>query len=152
MSADEGAAREEIRELIGAYAHFGDSGRFRELCALFAPDAVLELDEDRTLRGPDAILTFLESTRTSLRADSERPLIRHHVSSIRIVIDGPDAAHGGAYFFVVTQRGPDHWGRYRDRYVRTPDGWRFAHRRVRLDGTAPGSWAAAERARRGQPS
>jgi hypothetical protein len=64
-------------------------------------------------------------------------LIRHHVANLHIEVSGPLSASGAAYFFVVTERGPDHWGRYRDRYVCRDGDWRFAHRRVRLDGRAP---------------
>jgi len=39
----------------------------------------------------------------------------------------------------VTERGPDHWGRYRDRLVVRDGRWLFAHRRARADGYAPGS-------------
>jgi hypothetical protein len=46
----------------------------------------------------------------------------------------------------VTDRGVDHWGRYRDRYVRSAGAWRFAERRVRVEGVAAGSWAAQRRA------
>jgi hypothetical protein len=47
----------------------------------------------------------------------------------------------------VTDRGVDHWGRYRDELGRDGDVWRFLHRRVRTDGAAPGSWAAGRRPR-----
>jgi hypothetical protein len=39
--------------------------------------------------------------------------------------------------------GLDHWGRYLDRYVRIADQWRFAERRVFVDGQREGSWFAA---------
>ena len=71
--------------------------------------------------------------------------IRHHVTSHRIDVTARDAATGAAYFLVVSDRGPDHWGRYRDRYVTADGAWRFAARRVRVDGWAPDSWAAARR-------
>jgi hypothetical protein len=45
----------------------------------------------------------------------------------------------------VTDRGVDHWGRYRDDLVRAGDVWRFAHRHVRTDGSAPGSWVEGRR-------
>jgi hypothetical protein len=41
-----------------------------------------------------------------------------------------------SYFFVITERGPDHWGRYRDELVRHDARWLFQHRVVRLDGRA----------------
>jgi uncharacterized protein (TIGR02246 family) len=147
MDAWEVAAREAIRDLVATYAHAGDTGRFDDLCALFAPDGVLELDDGRVCAGRDALREFLASTSDSLHAGAERPFIRHHVSSLQVTLDDPERAHGASYFFVVTQRGPDHWGRYRDRYVCEDGRWRFAHRRVRVDGRAPGSWAAERRGR-----
>jgi hypothetical protein len=152
MEPQELAAREAIRQLVAAYAHRGDTGRFVELCALFAPDGVLELDDGRVFVGREAIHGFLTGTNAALRADTEHPRVRHHVSSVSVTIDDLDHAHGAAYFFVVTQRGPDHWGRYRDRYVRSEDGWQFAHRRVQVDGMTPGSWAATRRGRTGNPA
>jgi hypothetical protein len=146
MSASwEVAARDAIRELVAAYAHCGDRGRFDDLCSLFAPDGVLELDGGRVVAGRDALLAFLTDTGQAVRGEDEHAFIRHHVSSVQVTIDDPDHAHGASYFFVVTQRGPDHWGRYRDRYVRADARWVFAHRRVRVDGVAPGSWAAERR-------
>ncbi len=137
--------RESIRDLVARYAHAADGGRFDELAALFAPDGVLETPDRVEHRGSDAIRTFLGGTKSSLAAATTAPYIRHHVSNLRLDIADADSATGAAYFFVVTERGPDHWGRYRDRYVRLDERWRFAHRRVRLDGYAPGSWAAERR-------
>ena len=62
--------------------------------------------------------------------------------------ESPDQARARSYFLAVTDRGTDHWGRYLDDLVRTDGGWRFAHRRVRTDGVAPGSWVEG----RGRPS
>jgi SnoaL-like domain len=138
-------AREEIRTLVASYAHWADSGRFDDLVGLFAADGVLETPDRVEHRGRAAIGAFLGGTKHRLAASSRVPLIRHHVTNLRIEVSGPDAATGAAYFFVVTERGPDHWGRYRDRYVHRDGAWRFAHRRVRLEGWAPGSWAAERR-------
>ena len=138
-------AREQIRDLVAAYAHCADSGRFDELAALFAADGVLETPDGRQHTGSDAVRAFLGGTKTQLAAATATPLIRHHVSTLHIVVTQRDEATGAAYFFVVTERGPDHWGRYRDRYVLRDGHWRFAHRRVRLDGWAPNSWVAERR-------
>ena len=137
-------AREEIRDLVARYAQHADGGRFDELVALFAPDGTLRVDEREPLCGRDAIRAFLGSTRASLRDAPTPRAIRHHVTTLRIEVTAPDAAAGAAYFLVVTDR-LDHWGRYRDRYVRQDDGWLFAERRVRVDGYAPDSWAATRR-------
>src|SRR5262245_53823963 len=133
MDAAELAAREAIRDLVARYAHAADRGRFDEVASLFAQDGVLELPDGTTSTGPAAVRSFLGGVGDRLRVGSAAPgLIRHHVSSHRIVVDGPDAAHGWAYFFVVTHLGPDHWGRYADHYVRRDDEWLFARRRVQV--------------------
>ncbi len=137
-------AREEIRDLVARYAHHADRGRFDDLVALFAPDGSLRVDERDALCGRDAIRTFLGATRTSLRDSRQPRAIRHHVTTLRIDVASPDEASGAAYFLVVTDR-LDHWGRYRDRYVRHDGRWLFGERRVRVDGFAPDSWAAARR-------
>lgn len=137
MSLAELTARELIRDLVARYAHAADRGRFDEVAALFADDGTLELPDGRSLVGPAAIRAFLGDTGERLRAPAAAPVVlRHHVSSHRIVLEGPDAADGWAYLLVMSPRGPDHWGRYADRYVRVGDEWRFASRRVRIDGRA----------------
>ena len=136
--------REQIRETVAAYAHHADTGRFDDLAALFVDDGVLETDEQQW-RGRAAIRVFLAGTGSALAEATTRPLIRHHVSNLRITVASPDEATGSAYFFVVTERGPDHWGRYRDVYACAGDRWLFRHRRVRLDGYAPNSWVAERR-------
>ncbi len=53
----------------------------------------------------------------------------------------PTEATASSYFLVLTAIGVDHWGRYRDQLAVDPaDGaWRFAERRVRVDGSSAGS-------------
>jgi uncharacterized protein (TIGR02246 family) len=145
MDLWEVVAREAIRDLVAAYAHAADAGRFDEVAALFTADGVLETPDHVEHRGRDAISAFLRGTGSDLARATAVPLIRHHVSNLRLAVTGPDDATGAAYFLVFTERGPDHWGRYRDRYARRDTGWLFAHRRVRLDGYAPGGWAAERR-------
>ncbi len=139
------AAREEIRELVARYAHHADGGRFDELVALFAETGLLEIDGREPLRGRQAILDFLADTRSSARESPAARSIRHHVSSLRIDVSGVESATGSSYFLVVTEEGPDHWGRYRDRYALSGGSWLFAVRQVRVDGVTPGSWAATRR-------
>jgi uncharacterized protein (TIGR02246 family) len=138
------SAREQIRELVASYAHCADSGRFDELVALFAEDGVLETPDGQQHRGRDAIRDFLGATKTRLATATQASLIRHNVSNLHILIAGPSEATGAAYFLVVTERGVDHWGRYRDRYTCHDGQWRFAHRRVRLEGRAANSAFAAD--------
>jgi hypothetical protein len=142
------AAREGIRDTLARYAHYADAGRFRELVALFTEDGVLEIDGRPPLQGRAAIETFLTGTRSDLRENLSQPFIRHHLSSVRIDLHGADTASAASYFLAITERGPDHWGRYRDRLVRAGDLWLFHQRRVRPDGHARDSWVAT---RRGAP-
>src|SRR5262245_58499512 len=117
MNVGELAAREEIRELVARYAHHADGGRMDELAALFAPDGVLRIDDRERLGGREAIRTFLDGSRTRRTDAVAVRSIRHHVTTHAIEVSSPDAATGACYFHVVTDRGLDHWGRYRDRYV-----------------------------------
>lgn len=145
MTPAEIAAREGVRDTLSRYAHAADSGRFDDLVALFTEDGVMDVEGREPFRGREAILGFLTNTKQSLRETTARPFIRHHVSSIQIDVDGPTEARAASYFFAITERGPDHWGRYRDRLVWRDGRWLFAERKVRVDGRAAGGWAAGRR-------
>ena len=139
MDAGELAAREQIRDLIARYAHLVDGGRLDELVLLFDEDATLEAGDRPPAHGRTAIRALFADTGTRLASATGRPFVRHHVSNV--AIDVLDAASAGAvsYFLVITERGPDHWGRYRDRFVCRDGHWLFAHRRARVDGYASAS-------------
>jgi 3-phenylpropionate/cinnamic acid dioxygenase small subunit len=136
------AAREGVRDTIARYAHCVDSGRFDDLVELFTPDGVLEVEGEAPHRGRDAIHAFVTGTGRDLAAETGTPRIRHHVGNVLIELDGRDRARARCYFLAVTDRGLDHWGRYRDELQRSDDRWRFARRRVRTDGAVAGGWAA----------
>jgi len=133
------AAREAIRETVARYAHLVDRGRIDELVDLFVEDGVLEAGDRPPAAGRAAIRELFLETGKRLASASARPLIRHHVSNLTIDVTGPDDATAESYFLAMTDRGPDHWGRYRDRFVRRGSRWLFRHRRARTDGYAPGS-------------
>jgi len=57
-----------------------------------------------------------------------------------IDVQGADAARGRAYYTVYSDVGPDHTGRYLDRYVRVGDEWLFSRRRVTTDWFSPESF------------
>ena len=132
-------ARERIRDAIARYAHLVDTGRLDELLALFAEDGTLEAGDRLPAHGRDAIRELFLDTGTRLASATHRPLIRHHVSNVVIELASAASASAVSYFLVVTERGLDHWGRYRDRFVSCDGRWLFAHRRARVDGHASGS-------------
>jgi len=137
-------ARESVRETIARYAHLVDRGRIEELLQLFAEDATLEAGERPPAHGRDAIRAFFLGTKGSLAAAATRPLIRHHVTNVLIELTDRETATASSYFLAITERGPDHWGRYQDRLVARGGRWLFHHRRARADGYAADSLFAAK--------
>ena len=125
--------RDAIRDLLARYTYNGDRGRVAALAACFADDGVLEFPGARA-EGREAIVAAL----TSGERNPARTFVRHHITNPLIDLDG-DTGSARSYFNVYSDNGPDHSGTYGDRLVRTPEGWRFAHRRVRVDWQAAGS-------------
>ena len=126
---DLAADRDAIRDLLARYTYSGDRGRVAELAACFAADGVLEFPGN-TATGPATIVAALSGG-----AGTRNPaptFVRHHITNPLIEVDG-DTASARSYFTVHTDIGPDHSGTYSDRLVRAADGWRFAHRLVRID-------------------
>jgi 3-phenylpropionate/cinnamic acid dioxygenase small subunit len=139
-------AREGIRDTIARYAHLVDGGRFDELVALFTEDAVLEAGDQPPAHGRAALAAFLRGTGDRLAAAAHGPpLIRHHVSNVVVDVTGTAAASARSYFLAVTERGPDHWGRYRDELALSGERWLFTRRQVRVDGRAAGSVFGGDR-------
>jgi SnoaL-like protein len=132
-------AREAIRDLVARYNANGDSGRFAQVIELFAPDAVMELNDGRLYDGRDEIMTIFTGTRDRVAAGGTPTHLRHMTATHQIDLVDPATARGRSYYQVLTTVGLDHWGRYIDEY-RTVDGvWRFARRRVTVDGRSPDS-------------
>jgi len=135
MESWEPAAREEIRELVARYTHWGDGGRIDLLVELFEPDAVFEADSaPEVLVGREAIGGFLGGLATTHGDEPGQTYMRHHVTNLTIEFQSETEASGAAYWSVISDNGLWRWGRYRDAYRRQADGpWRFARRRVRAD-------------------
>jgi len=131
--ADLAADRDAIRDLLARYSYHGDRGRLAEMTTCFAADGVLEY-LGKAPRGPAAIAAALAAgTR-----DARLTFMRHHITNPLIAVEG-DQATARSYFAVYSNFGPDHCGTYDDLLVRTSEGWRFAHRRVRIDWQADAS-------------
>ncbi len=130
------AARERIRDTMAAYTHSGDRGQIDLLAETFTEDGVLEIDGREPAVGRAAIIAMLSSVvaqGASLRSDRPPLYVRHFVTNLRFDEITPREARTSAYFLVMTDRGPDHWGRYRDRLVPVGDRWLFSRRFVRID-------------------
>src|SRR5581483_5424884 len=105
-------------------------------------DGVLEVADGAAHRGREAIAAFLAGAGASLRTQTGRSHVRHLVANLRITLSAPAEATGASTFLVLTERGLDHWGRYRDAYVEAGGRWLFRQRRVRVDAAPPGTGVA----------
>ncbi|MEW6475003.1 MAG: nuclear transport factor 2 family protein [Actinomycetota bacterium] len=127
------ADRFAIRELTARYNDAIDDGRLDDYFACFTPDGVLEVVGLGRAQGADQIRPMVESI---------SPIAVHLTLDAVVEVDGDTATQrcrfllgrrspDGSDFTVVTS------GRYRDRLVRTPAGWRFAERHATFDIDTP---------------
>ncbi|HEY8123769.1 MAG TPA: nuclear transport factor 2 family protein [Myxococcota bacterium] len=139
------AAREGIRDTVARYTWCGEFMDGAGFGDCFTPDAVLEIKGGATYRGRDEIVGMLGGVRERTRAvaplASAMPAVmRHFVANLRIELESRERARCFAYFTVfVPPHGHDHWGRYADELVREAERWRFARRRVSVDGAVAAS-------------
>ncbi len=129
-------AGDHIRNLLGRYCERIDAGDFVGVGELFA-DGVLA-DEDGTVLagGSDSVAAFYASV-TKLHGDGT-PRTKHLVIDTVLEPDGDDAMNArSSYVVLQAVEGqplqPIIAGRYADRFVLGPDGWRFAERRFVVD-------------------
>ena len=76
--------------------------------------------------------------RCRCRSAGAKYILRHNVTNIRFESVSPTEITVASYFLVVTRKGLDHVGRYRDRMVPVGEQWLIAHRFVSVDWRAPG--------------
>lgn len=126
-----------VADLLATYQFLADSGKTRQLSQLFLPDAVLATNTEELI-GPEAILDLFVRTAAAFTSAGFLPA-RHHLSSVYIEPRSDGSASTYACFQFVGSAGLDHWGTYRDEVVSTDEGWRFARRKVKVEGHVPGS-------------
>jgi uncharacterized protein (TIGR02246 family) len=127
-------AEQACAALITRYTHLVDEGQASQVADLFTMDGVWASPE-ATLDGQDAIrAAFLRRERSGRRS-------RHVCTNVAIDVEDEARASGLCYLTLFRTdeeaspaRGttPDLVGVYRDRFVRTGDGWRFASRRTEV--------------------
>jgi len=124
-------ARDQIRNVVATYNNCADRGKIDEFVRVFAPDGVLEI-KNEPLAGRDAIVAALTGIATGQRPEVDLRGSRHQLTTTRIEMVDADNALGWVYFFVSRRGTIIEEGTYIDRYVRLPEGWRIAHRRVKM--------------------
>ena len=118
----DGAEIATIHQLYALYGHLMDDRAFERFGELFTGDCVFDATALGVplMNGIDAVI---ESTRSS----PQTPLA-HHVTNVYVErIDG-DRARVRAKAIGIYSKGRAFSGTYDDTLLRTPDGWRIAHR------------------------
>lgn len=144
--------RAHIGDLVVAYAFAVDERHWQAFEALFTPDARIDYRSAGGIAGTPA-----EVAAWMPQAMALFTWTLHSVSTHRLEATGPDTAKGSLH--VVSLHGltfdgakevMNATGVYRDEYVRTPAGWRFAARREDMLSITGGRFAemAAARIRR----
>jgi len=122
-------AKDAIRELMAAYAQALDACRFADVAACFAPDGEWTTDYGAA-RGPAEIEAFI---RGIVPVKGEGPQRKHYITNIIVAVDG-DTASAVSDYLVVREAGPGlipvMGGTYRDKFVKTPAGWRFSRKEL----------------------
>lgn len=130
LSLQEISDRLEIQDLLARYCHAIDSRDWDALDAVFTPDAQIDYAETGGARG-----SYPEIKAWLPRALERFPAFQHMVATSKLDIAGDEAASRTILFNPMVHR--DDAGReqvffiglwYRDRLVRTADGWRIAER------------------------
>ena len=125
----------ECERLVVEYCHLVDHGQAAKIADLFTPDGVWA--------GPGVTMKGREQLATGFRrrqAQAER-MSRHCCLNFRCDVHDADNAEGVVYLVLYRHDGdperkvspsgaPEMVGEYRDRFVRTADGWRIAERKI----------------------
>jgi hypothetical protein len=117
-----------IRELVARYNYAIDEGRPEEWVNTFVPDGTFESSALGKHTGPEALLAFAKGYIAAVEG-------RHCTSDFVVEIDGDDARSRCYLIAVNNAAAPiiSATAVYEDVLRRTPDGWRFVHRKVKPD-------------------
>jgi hypothetical protein len=109
--------------MLGLYGHLIDQRRWSELDQVFTVDAVF----DATSFGQDVTRSLAELL-AHWTADLSIHPLAHHVTNIVITEDADGTVRVLSKAIGVGRKGRVGSATYDDVVVRTPDGWRLAHR------------------------
>lgn len=135
------AERNEIERacarLVTEYCHVIDHGEAARVADLFTDDGVW--------RSPEVTMNGIDEVRSGFQArqDNAARMSRHVCNNLLVDVIDEDNAEGCVYLTLYRHdgeegrpvsplKGPVAVGEYRDRFRRTPQGWRFAERDTRI--------------------
>jgi hypothetical protein len=133
------AAELDIRRLVAELAVQADTGTIEDYLALFTADAVWEMPANPATGVPAACCTGPAEIRTSVEARRAMGVqgpgagTMHHITTQHLAVSGDEATGHIYYQFLGMVDGKPvlrTLGQYRDRYRRTADGWKLAHRTI----------------------
>ncbi len=125
----------ECQRLVTAYCHYVDHGEAERIAELFSEDGVWTSPEV-TMSGREQVQKGFARRQANVARMS-----RHVCNNLLLEVIDEDHAEGTVYLTLYRHdgvegrrlsplAGPALVGEYRDRFVRTPEGWRFAHREI----------------------
>jgi hypothetical protein len=132
-------ARESVRDLVARYNANGDTGRFDQVVELFAPNAIMDIGDGQPKNGREEIRTIFTGALDGARFGDHQVYLRHVTGTLQIDILDQATVRSRCYYFVITDVGLDHWGRYFDEFRLVDGAWKFSHRRVTVDGRSSDS-------------
>lgn len=128
--------------LVGLYTHYVDFGDGARIAELFAADGVWQVGDTR-FEGREMLEGMFRA-----RQEMTQRRSRHVCTNLVVDVEDEDHASGIVYLqlyrhdfeegtavsddVIAPAAPPFAVGQYRDRFVRTEDGWRFALRRAEL--------------------
>ncbi|MDL4814251.1 nuclear transport factor 2 family protein [Actinomadura opuntiae] len=122
------ADRAAVIDVVTLYATALDVKDWAALASLFTPDATWEfVGGAERLTGPEAITSRISAVLRPLQVTQH--LLGNHV----VRLNGDTAEHTCYFQAQHVRRDGEKYlgaGRYDDRLVRTPEGWRFTYRRL----------------------
>jgi len=139
----EGGNREELLSLIYRYSYTYDAKDLDGFIALFTEDAVWEVYSVGSsvpllsLGSRDALRSFVDQRMAQLRTQGVQS--RHYQTNTILTTSAPRSAQGVTMLLLTWQFSSEtaarimNTGYYRDHFVDTIDGWRFARREAYTD-------------------
>ncbi len=130
--------------LVAEYCHLVDHGEGARVAELFTEDGIWASSEN-TLNGCQDIRAGFQR-----RQDNTGRISRHVCCNMLIEVLDEDHAEGVVYLTLYRHDGdparrtapaapPDIVGEYRDKFERTPQGWRFSRRELVASFARPGA-------------
>lgn len=137
-SSDKLSIERDCERLVTAYCHFIDHGEAERVADLFSEEGCW-ISAEATLEGREGIRKAMAAR----QANAGR-MSRHVCNNLRLDIHDENSASGTVYLTLYRHdgksgrslaplEGPAMVGEYRDRFVRTPEGWRISNREIVID-------------------